>query len=42
VAVTSRALRELAPVVALRPVEVPLVDVDSFVSPAVRRLWEAG
>ena len=36
------ALRELAPVVPLRPVPVPLVDVDSLVSPAVRRLLEAG
>jgi len=38
----ARAGRELAPVVPLRPAPVPLVDVDSFVSPAVRRLLEAG
>jgi hypothetical protein len=36
------APRGLAPVVPLRPVPVALVDVDSFVSPAVRRLLEAG
>ena len=35
------APRELAPVVPL-PVPVALVDVDSLVSPAVRRLLEAG